>query len=179
MNWYVSWVAGYPVASAFLQFAILGTLGEVLSLILRNRDFALHCSFPQMVGKIAAWGVLGIIIKFGFVGMRGFVNALLEHDLLPVVFSGVIGGAFAVSVVTNLLFGPQMMLFHRFEENLVMREWNWAGLQKAWLTLIWFWIPAHTVTFAMPKDFQVGLAALWSVALGLIMGLTTPKPAHS
>ena len=29
-----------------------------------------------------------------------------------------------------------------------------------------------TVTFALPLPFQMGLAALWSVALGIIMGFT-------
>ena len=41
----------------------------------------------------------------------------------------------------------------------------------AWRTLIWFWIPAHTLTFSLAVDYQVGLAALWSLALGLILGL--------
>ncbi len=175
MNWYLSWVSDNPLISAAVQFAILGTFGELLSQVIRSRRFALRCTLLQLIGKILAWGLLGIIIKYGFAGMKGFVNALVEHNLLPFACSSGLARAFAVSVVTNLLFGPQMMAFHRLEENLIMRQWNWHGLQTAWLTLLWFWIPAHTLTFSLPKDYQIGLAALWSVVLGLIMGLTSPR----
>jgi hypothetical protein len=41
---------------------------------------------------------------------------------------------------------------------------------------VWFWIPAHTLTFALPKDFQVGLAALWSFMLGLLLSLFSKSP---
>jgi hypothetical protein len=87
------------------------------------------------------------------------------------------GWALAVSVLTNLFFGPQMMLFHRIEDNLILRQWDFSGITKAWWTLIWFWIPAHTVTFSLPASFQIGLAALWSVVLGLIMGLSKQSKA--
>jgi len=129
----------------------------------------------MILGKIAAWGVLGIVIKLGFTGMRGFVAALNEHSLVPEFLTGTVGMAFVLSVNTNLFFGPQMMFFHRVEENVLARRWDMTGLYKAWLTLLWFWIPAHTVTFSLPKEFQIGLAAVWSVALGLIMGLTAPR----
>jgi hypothetical protein len=41
--------------------------------------------------------------------------------------------------------------------------------------MIWFWIPAHTITFSLPTDFQIGLAALWSVVLGVILGFFNRK----
>jgi hypothetical protein len=75
-----------------------------------------------------------------------------------------------------VFFGPQMMYFHRVEDNLILRRWSFAGIETALKTLVWFWIPAHTVTFALPKEYQIGLAALWSVALGIILGLSI-KPA--
>ena len=65
-----------------------------------------------------------------------------------------------------------MMAFHRLEDNLILRRKGFAGITTAWKTLLWFWIPAHTVTFSLPADYQIGLAALWSLALGVIMGLT-------
>jgi len=77
-----------------------------------------------------------------------------------------------VSLFTNLLFGPQMMAFHRVEDNLIMGESGFKGIQRAWWTLIWFWIPAHTVTFCLPTEYQIGLAAVWGMVLGLILGLT-------
>jgi hypothetical protein len=175
MDWYLEWVKASPFVTAFVQFALLGTLGEILSITIRSKRATLPCGPFELLLRMAAWGVLGIIIKLGFTGMRGFVAALDEHHLVPLFFSNSLGMAFVISVNTNLFFGPQMMFIHRLEENLIARRWNMAGLQKAWLTLLWFWIPAHTITFSLPRDYQIGLAALWSVVLGLIMGMTAPK----
>ncbi len=168
---YVEWVLSNPLWSAALQFSILGTAGEIISSSLRKRRLALPCSVLCVMGKILAWAILGIFIKYGFTGMKGCTRALIEHGLLPGIFSEGVGWAFAVSVITNLFFGPQMMFFHRLEDNLILWEKNYRGLCRAWWTLIWFWIPAHTVTFVLPVPFQIGLAALWSVALGIILGL--------
>ncbi|MHB1482983.1 MAG: hypothetical protein ACYCXH_11775, partial [Bellilinea sp.] len=83
--------------------------------------------------------------------------------------------AFAVSLFTNILFGPQMMAFHRLEDNLILGKKGFAGITRAWWTLIWFWIPAHTITFALPADYQIGLAAVWSLVLGIILGSSKTK----
>jgi hypothetical protein len=172
MNDYLQWVRENPLLSAAIQFAILGTLGELISSGLRQKRFALPCSGMQLVGKILAWALLGIIIKYGFTGMKGFTGALLEHHLLPQFMAEGIGWAFAVSCLTNIFFGPQMMFFHRLEDNLILWEWNTKGLTHAWWTLIWFWIPAHTITFSLQPDYQIGLAAVWSLVLGLILGFS-------
>ena len=37
-------------------------------------------------------------------------------------------------------------------------------------SIVWFWIPAHTVTFMLPDVYRIGLAAVWSVVLGVILG---------
>ncbi len=178
MDWYIQWVTENPMISAMIQFGILGTLGELISFWLREKRFALPCTLPILAGKIVAWAVLGIIIKYGFTGMRGFVGGLLEHKMLPEVFSEGILFAFILSVLTNILFGPQMMFFHRLEENLLSWRLDFTNIQKAWWTLLWFWIPAHTVTFSLPREYQIGLAAVWSVALGIIMGLSVPKAGN-
>ena len=175
MNSYVSWVTANPLLSAAIQFAILGTLGEVISHFIRARKLSLPCTPIQLCGKVLAWALLGIIIKYGFTGMKGFTRGLLDHRLLPGFMSDGLGWAFAVSVLTNLFFGPQMMFFHRLEDNLILWKWNMKGLTQAWWTLIWFWIPAHTLTFSLPTEYQIGLAAIWSLALGLILGFSKRK----
>ena len=172
METYAAWVSQNPILSAAIQFAILGTLGDVISASLQAKRPALPCTTLQLLGKVFAWALLGVIIKYGFAGMKGFTAALLEHKLLPAFLGSGIGWAFAVSTFTNVLFGPQMMAFHRLEDNLILRRKGFAGITTAWKTLLWFWIPAHTVTFSLPTDYQIGLAALWSLALGVIMGLT-------
>ncbi|MGA2533162.1 MAG: hypothetical protein ABSG19_09005 [Candidatus Aminicenantales bacterium] len=178
MNWYIAWVTSHPLWSAAVQFALLGTLGEVLSLLVRRKPLAALGGWWRGILKVAAWGVLGVVIHYGFTGMKGFVDALISKGLLPQASRGSVLWAFMVSAFLNLFFGPQMMFFHRLEDCLIAWKWDLAGLKKAWLTLLWFWIPAHTVTFSLPADYQIGLAALWSVALGLILGLTS-APANS
>lgn len=172
MSWYIQWVAEYPLFSAAIQFGILGTLGETLSISLQKKRAALPGTIIQTLLKILAWALLGLIIKYGFTGMKGFTRALLDHNLLPQLFAEGVGWALAVSVLTNLFFGPQMMFFHRLEDNLIAWKWNLQGLTKAWWTLLWFWIPAHTVTFSLPTEYQIGLAALWSVVLGFTLGMS-------
>jgi len=174
---YVDWVTRWPLVSAAVQFAVLGTFGEVLSHAIRQRRPALPCTPLQLLGKAAAWALLGVIIKYGFAGMKGFTRALVDHGMLPVFMGSGFGWALAVSVFTNLLFGPQMMFFHRLEDNLILGTRGYEGLTRAWWTLIWFWIPAHTVTFSLPRPYQIGLAAVWGVVLGLILGASKPKKA--
>jgi hypothetical protein len=172
MQTYLNWVTQYPIISAAIQFAILGTFGEIISFSIQKKKLVIPCTWLQLVGKMIAWAILGIVIKYGFAGMKGFVQALLDHQLLPAFMADGLGWAFAVSVFTNILFGPQMMAFHRVEDNLILRQKGFQGITKAWWTLIWFWIPAHTITFLLPTDLQIGLAAVWSLVLGIIMGAT-------
>ena len=171
MDAYIQWVSNNPFISAAIQFGILGTIGEFISHRIKTKSFSNFGSFLQIILKILAWAMLGLIIKYGFAGMKSFTSGLIEHNLLPVFFNEGVFYAFAVSVFTNVLFGPQMMAFHRFTDNLILKRKGFEGIQKAWFTLIWFWIPAHTITFSLPKDFQIGLAAVWSVVLGIILGL--------
>ena len=171
MMWYIQWVADHPMFSAAVQFGLLGTLGEAISVSLRRKQPSLPGGLLQTLAKMLAWALLGIIIKYGFTGMKGFTRALVDHHLLPQACGDGAGWAFSVSVVTNVFFGPQMMFLHRLEDNLIAWRWNLQGLTTAWWTLIWFWIPAHTVTFSLPTEYQIGLAALWSVVLGFILGI--------
>ncbi|MCE1203578.1 MAG: hypothetical protein LWW79_03110 [Holophagaceae bacterium] len=175
MNSYRLWVATHPFLSAAIQFGLLGTLGELCAASLKARRPILPCTPLQLLFKGLAWALLGLVIKAGFVGMKGFTRALLEHRLLPACLASGIGWAFSLSTLTNLFFGPQMMLFHRLEDNLILRRRGFDGMMPAIRTLVWFWIPAHTLTFSLPAEFQVGLAALWSLALGIILGLTSSR----
>jgi hypothetical protein len=177
MSNYIFWVKAHPLASAALQFALMGPLGELLAASCARRRLTFPFGFFQFLFKIAAWALLGLVIKYGFTGMKGFTHALADGHFLPVFMASGAGFAFAVSLFTNLQFGPLMMAFHRVEDNLIMGESGFKGIQKAWWTLVWFWIPAHTLTFCLPTEYQIGLAAFWGMVLGLILGLSrTPAP---
>jgi hypothetical protein len=175
MDSYRFWVLAHPFLSAALQFGLLGTLGEVVAASLKSRRPSLPCTPLQLLAKVLAWALLGLVIKAGFVGMKGFTRGLLDQHLLPGVLSSGLGWALALSVLTNVFFGPQMMLFHRLEDNLILGRQGFDGMAPALRTLVWFWIPAHTITFSLPADYQVGLAALWSLVLGLILGMAATR----
>lgn len=170
---YLHAVKHYPIASSAVQVALLGSVGELLATRIRLGRWYLFGPGPwRLLAKIAVWAILGISFKYAFVGFFGFVQALAIKNLW---FEGTIHAgllrAFSVSLFTNILFGPVMMLFHRWMDNVIERKgMDWTSMQKAWWTLGWFWVPAHTITFSLPSHLQVGLAALWAIALGVILG---------
>lgn len=170
MEFYINFVKMYPLQSSFVQFAILGFFGEFISFFFKRKLKNIG-NIPQIILKIVAWGVLGIIIKMGFTGCRGALDSLIEHGIFFNLKDGTFFYSFSLSTLTNIFFGPQMMLFHRFEENIIMGKKDFKGIEFSILSLLWFWIPAHTITFLLPKDFQIGVAALWSVVLGIILSV--------
>ncbi|MBU0927893.1 MAG: hypothetical protein KKA67_09095 [Spirochaetes bacterium] len=171
MEWYVSWVSNNILLSAFIQFAALGTLGEVLGIVASKRKPS-NKAF-EWLAKAVVWGLLGVLVKYSFTGFKGFLAALVDKGFLPAACEDItILRALSLSVLTNSMFGPLLMVLHRTSDNLIAWTRGYKGIEKSLATLAWFWVPAHTVTFALPYEYQIGLAALWSVALGLIMGFT-------
>ncbi len=168
MNTYVEFVKAYPIYSAMLQFAILGTLGDVISKWIQQGNFFLPYKLPIVILKMIEWAIIAITIKYAFVGYQGFVDDLIAHQLLPDL--GLFGRALAVSVTMNLQYGLFLVIFHRILDNLIAKQNNWKNIDKGMLSLIWFWIPAHTITFMLDKPYQIGLAAIWSIVLGFILG---------
>ncbi|MBI4802458.1 MAG: hypothetical protein HY796_08045 [Elusimicrobia bacterium] len=167
-QWYVQLVMENPVWSAMVQFAVLGTLGDLVSRWIAARKVFMPFDPRATVLKMLQWALLAIGIKYAFTGFGGFVDALTGHSLLPVMDR--LGRAFAISVAMNLQFGPFLVMAHRLLDNAIARKTNWDKLDKSMLSLLWFWIPAHTVTFTLARPFQIGLAALWCVVFGLILG---------
>jgi hypothetical protein len=132
------------------------------------------------------WGFLGISIYFAFAIFSNGVPALFqikENRLL---------NAFLVSMFMNCFFAPVMMLVHHltdlhismnsgkfvlktFSPNLLLKNADW---DKMWSfvykkTIPFFWIPAHTITFLLPSQYRTLFAALLSIALGLLLTIST------
>ncbi len=168
MDWYFSIVKAHPVASAMAQFAVLGTLGEISSRWLAERRFFSPFGARATALRMLGWAFLAVCIKYAFTGFTGFIDGLIAHGLLPE--TGTFGKAFAVSLAMNLQFGPFLVIAHRLIDNAIDGRPNWANLDKGLKSLLWFWVPAHTVTFLLPIDLRIGLAAAWSLALGIILG---------
>lgn len=177
MGWYLAAVQSHPILTAMAQFAVLGTLGEHLSKCLAaGRVYAPFGARGALL-RALGWSALAVCIKYAFTGFLGFVDGLSAHGLLPQL--GAFGRAFAVSLSMNLQFGPFLVIAHRLIDNAIDGRPNWANLDKGLLSLLWFWVPAHTVTFLLPPDFRIGLAALWSLALGLILGWYNRAPVEA
>jgi hypothetical protein len=130
-------------------------------------------SFGVLPLKMLEWALLAVCIKYAFVGFQGFIDSLIQHALLPDLSS--LCRSFAVSASMNLQFGPFLVIMHRILDNTIAREKNWNNLDKGLLSLLWFWIPAHTITFMLARPYQIGLAAIWSVVLGIILGFYNRK----
>lgn len=179
VDYYITFVKNNLILSAFIQFAVLGLIGELIGIWISKKKMFKPFSTKETVFKMIGWGILGIIIKYAFTGFFGFTNSLIENHLLNNIFKSAFLFALITSIVTNSLFGPQMMLIHRIIDNLIMKTKGYKGLKNSISTLFWFWIPAHTITFILPKHFQIGLAALWSVVLGIIMGVFKRKASEA
>ncbi len=173
METYVAFVTAYPLVSAMLQFAVLGTFGDVIAgWIIARRIFA-PFGLKTLLLKMLEWAFLAVLIKYAFAGFNGFIDKLVAEKMLPQLAGP--ARAIAVSTAMNLQFGPFLVLMHRWLDNLVAGKKNWANIDKGFMSLLWFWIPAHSVTFSLARPYQIGLAAVWSVALGVILGFYNRK----
>ncbi len=175
IDFYIEFVKNNIILSSFIQFAILGLLGEYAGIYVSKKRISKAFTLPQALLKSLGWGFLGILIKYAFTGFVAFTNGLIAHHLLPSSFACVWIFSFFTSFFMNTLFGPQLMFLHRFIDNLIVKRKGFKGIEGALKTLIWFWIPAHTITFTLPVEFRIGLAALWSVVLGVILGFFKQK----
>lgn len=165
---YIGFVTAHPVLSAVIQFAILGTLGEMASRWVQKKAFYLPFTPGLILWKMIVWSILAVCIKYAFVGFGGFVDALMQHGYLP-EGTGILRALY-ISVLMNVQFGLLLVILHRILDNIPERKSNWTNIHKSMYSLLWFWIPAHTITFSLPRELQIGLAAVWSVALGVILG---------
>jgi len=168
MSFYIDFVTEYPLGSAMLQFAILGTLGDVFSKWMQRGAIYSPYKLNVLFLKMLEWALLAITIKYAFIGFQGFVDSLVSHHFLPEL--NLFSNALLISVTMNLQFGLLLVILHRFLDNLIAKQNNWKNIEKGMFSLVWFWIPAHTITFMLDKPFQIGLAAIWSVVLGFILG---------
>ena len=194
----------YPYCMAFVKFAILAIFGEMLAMRIKlgkcyTAGFGV---FPKMI----VWGLFGIWIAFGMKVFATGVPVVVEKIGATGLVAAMGGsfsawkllGAFCISVMMNTCFAPVFMTVHKITDAHIMQyqgkmkslitpidvkkifpnlnwEVQWNFVFKRTIPL--FWIPAHTLTFILPADFQVLFAALLSIALGLILAFASLKSA--
>ena len=176
----------------FAKFAVLATAGELLAVRLAKKDWTL----PSYVwARFLIWGVIGVWITYMMKIFGAGVGALMANGLLPNPEHALLGSfvkAFFISATMNLSFGPTFMALHKCSDTYldirasgkgkitlanVIHKVDWEKFASFTLlkTVPLFWIPAHTVTFMLPAEYQVAMAAALSVALGIILNLKRKK----
>jgi hypothetical protein len=136
-----------------------------------------------------------------FCAKQGFLPAIIwqttEKGLLSpgMALFGKIATAFITSCFINLIFAPTFMGLHRITDttidmmggkigNLgtvkmaeVLAKIDWKGFVGfvVYKTIPFFWIPAHTITFSLPPEYQILMAAFLGIALGGILAFAKRK----
>lgn len=202
-DWYISFNGSHPLVMAFLKFAILATFGESLGLRIKTGKF--NTPGFGLLPRAIVWGFLGIWIAVAMgvykMGVPSYLAKFETFQNIAVAMQGPLTwmkllGAFSISVMMNTTFAPVFMTLHKitdthisncngklsflttplnFGEIISHLNWKvqWGFVFKK--TIPFFWIPAHTITFILPNEFQVLFAALLGIALGLILSIAALK----
>lgn len=182
-----------PYLMGFVKFAVLATMGELLAIRIVTGSW----KKPKgVLWRVIVWGMIGIMVTLMFVLFDAGVRSCMERGYLPFIegegFFPILMTAFFISAITNLYFGPSFMLFHRITDTwidlgqgrmvqmrkLTLNEVLDAADLKGFVTFVAcrtipvFWIPAHTVTFMLPPEYRVLMAAMLSICLGAILGIS-------
>ena len=178
----------HPLIMGFVKFGFLATTGELIAARLTKKTWTLPHYFLL---RMLIWALLGIVIALTFKLYSGGATFLLETGILPGK-NNLFAHALAAAVLMNVTFGPVMMGFHRMSDKFLDLKYELkskVSLQKVidnmdWQTYIRFvvcktipifWIPAHTITFMLPPEYQIIVAAFLSIALGIILSLKNNK----
>jgi len=190
--------SAHPYLIGFLKFAILATMGE--SIGLRLREGIYNKPGFGLIPRAIVWGFLGLTIVMAFkifaAGAPVFLKTLGIQGAAESL-GGPMSGlrlltAFTISITLNTIYAPVMMTLHKITDTHIIRNGGTiAGLFQPikfgeiitnldWKvqynfifkkTIPFFWIPAHTITFLLPVEFQVLFAALLGIALGVIISI--------
>ncbi len=199
-EFYTNFNKEHGLITAFIKFAVLATFGE--SLGLRIREGVYNRKNFGLLPRAVVWGFLGITIKVAFIIFASGTPKFLEYvgiQNATEIFSENLTAykiliAFSISVALNIIYAPVMMTLHKltdihivthegrfsclfrkinFAKDFKLINWDvqWNFVLKK--TIPFFWIPAHTVTFLLPADFQVLFAAFLGIALGAILSFAS------
>jgi hypothetical protein len=178
----------YPYLMGFIKTAYLATMGEMLVTRIKTKRYLSNGIHIKML----VWGFFGMVFVFIFKIFSSGVSASMEAQLFPTFqyFTlNRIWTAFLTSLTMNLFFAPTFMLLHRVTDQYIDQSFgqlknikniklndvaksidmhNFIGFVVL-KTIPFFWIPAHTITFLLPENYRILMAAYLSIALGIIL----------
>ena len=192
----------HGMVMSFIKFAILATLGEVIGLRIKTGQY-LKKGFG-LIPRIIVWGLLGLTIKMAFIIFVSGTPVFLEYMGVENATKAIKGDlswtklltSFSISLALNIIYAPVMMTFHKitdthivgnggtikgfftpikFRKIFIELNWDvqWNFVFKK--TIPFFWIPAHTITFLLPEEFQILFAAFLGIILGVILSIASIK----
>ncbi|MBQ3551950.1 MAG: hypothetical protein IJA35_02175 [Clostridia bacterium] len=173
--------ADHTYIMGFIKFALLATSGELIGVRIKQKAWIPPA---KLFLRFIIWGVIGVWITFMMKLFSLGVSGMMDVGLLPGKGS-IFLSALYTSVIMNTSFGPVFMFLHKCSdlclESMAKREHKsimeiiksvdlkgFFGFTIA-KTVPIFWIPAHTITFLLPSEYQVIMAAALSVVLGVIL----------
>ncbi|MGC9331810.1 MAG: hypothetical protein ACP5DZ_08050 [Bacteroidales bacterium] len=199
-QFYMDFNKEHGLLMSFIKFALLATFGECLGLRIKKGVY--YEKGFGLLPRAIVWGFIGITIKIAFIIFINGTLAFLEYVGLQEaseIYAGAFTGkklliAFCISAFMNLIFAPVFMTFHKISDthilskggtlkgfftpinfNKIFQELNW-GIQWNFVfkkTIPFFWIPAHTITFLLPGEWQVFFAAILGIVLGVFLAIAS------
>ncbi|HPX75120.1 MAG TPA: hypothetical protein PLW77_00910 [Bacteroidales bacterium] len=198
-NFYNDFNNKYSLIMAFIKFAILATLGEAIGLRIKTGVY--NQKGFGLLPRAIAWGFFGMWIAIAMGVFRHGIPAFLDKfSIFNGIAFAMYGdftalklvGAFFISLMMNTTFAPVFMTLHKITDTHIMNnggkvsaflkpipikkiitnlnwEVQWGFVFKKTIPL--FWIPAHTITFILPQNYQVLTAALLGVVLGVLLSI--------
>ncbi len=179
---YIELNKAYPYVLGFIKFFVLASMGELLANRIATKEWKKTIGFFY---KALLWGFYGMIITLAFKVFATGVQETMNVGFLPGAGSTFLFALFA-STCMNLMFAPGMMAMHKFTDTFVdiavtksLKEAKVSTVLKTvdWpafidfivlKTIPFFWIPMHTITFLLAPELRVAMAALLSVAFGIL-----------
>ncbi|MGM0624815.1 MAG: hypothetical protein ACQES0_02930 [Bacteroidota bacterium] len=199
-DFYIAFNKEHGLLMSFIKFALLATFGE--SLGLRIKKGVYYEKGFGLIPRAIVWGLIGVVIKIAFIifthGTLAFLEYVGMEDATSTYRAGFTGGkllaAFCISAFMNLIFAPVFMTFHKITDthivanggtlrgfftpinyHRIFTELNWS-VQWNFVfkkTIPFFWIPAHTITFLLPAEWQVLFAAILGIVLGVLLSVAS------
>lgn len=190
--------ATHPYIMAFIKFMLLSSIGEMLGL--RIKEGVYTYKGYGMLPRAIVWGLFGVLIAIAMGVFKTGIPVVLESmgvENMVIAMKGTLSwqkvlGACCISTAMNTFFAPMFMTVHKvtdthilahggklkalltpIEFGKILSEINWK-VQWGFVfkkTLPLFWIPAHTITFLLPGEYQVLFAASLSIVLGVLLSV--------
>ncbi len=197
-DFYTTYNHNHGMIMAFIKFAILATLGEVIGLRIKTGQY--YKDGFGIIPRAIYWGFFGLTIKMAFIifatGVPNFLQYLGLNEATTIMKQPLSAQkvlvSFSISTLMNLIYAPVLMTAHKITDTHIVEhkgevralfapinvrkiittmDWDvqWNFVFKKTIPL--FWIPAHTITFLLPVDFQVLFAAMLGIILGVLLSI--------